>query len=71
MYSVADVKGNWLLLTNLTDRRLKEAQEAFDASIDNGMTFFDTAEVYGTAVRNRNLVHSFFPDSVLMAHLFN
>ena len=55
----------------MTDRRLKEAQEAFDASIDNGMTFFDTAEVYGTAVRNRNLVHSFFPDSVLMAHLFN
>ncbi|CAN6242137.1 unnamed protein product [Urochloa humidicola] len=32
------------------DRRLKEAQEAFDASIDNGMTFFDTAEVYGTAL---------------------
>jgi len=55
----------------LTDRRLKEAQEAFDASIDNGMTFFDTAEVYGTAVRNRNLAHSCFPDSVLMAHLFN
>ncbi|KAL6650537.1 hypothetical protein ACP70R_009462 [Stipagrostis hirtigluma subsp. patula] len=32
------------------DRRLKEAQAAFDASIDNGMTFFDTAEVYGTAL---------------------
>ncbi|XP_039772406.1 uncharacterized oxidoreductase At1g06690, chloroplastic-like isoform X1 [Panicum virgatum] len=32
------------------DRRLKEAQEAFDASIDNGMSFFDTAEVYGTAL---------------------
>ncbi|VAH46170.1 unnamed protein product [Triticum turgidum subsp. durum] len=32
------------------DRRLKEAKAAFDASIDNGMTFFDTAEVYGTAL---------------------
>ncbi|KAG0526556.1 hypothetical protein BDA96_06G155800 [Sorghum bicolor] len=32
------------------DRRLREAQDAFDASIDNGMTFFDTAEVYGTAL---------------------
>ncbi|XP_048556664.1 uncharacterized oxidoreductase At1g06690, chloroplastic-like [Triticum urartu] len=32
------------------DRRLKEAKAAFDASIDSGMTFFDTAEVYGTAL---------------------
>lgn len=32
------------------DRRLKEAKAAFDASVDNGMTFFDTAEVYGTAL---------------------
>uniref|UniRef100_A0A0E0LH27 NADP-dependent oxidoreductase domain-containing protein n=1 Tax=Oryza punctata TaxID=4537 RepID=A0A0E0LH27_ORYPU len=32
------------------DRRLKEAKAAFDTSIDNGMTFFDTAEVYGTAL---------------------
>lgn len=39
-------------LLELPDRRLREAQDAFDASIDNGMTFFDTAEVYGTAVRN-------------------
>ncbi|TVT97364.1 hypothetical protein EJB05_57392 [Eragrostis curvula] len=36
------------------ERRLKEAQAAFDASIDNGMTFFDTAEVYGTAARKIN-----------------
>uniref|UniRef100_A0A0D3GM58 NADP-dependent oxidoreductase domain-containing protein n=1 Tax=Oryza barthii TaxID=65489 RepID=A0A0D3GM58_9ORYZ len=33
------------------DRRLQEAKAAFDTSIDNGMTFFDTAEVYGTAER--------------------
>jgi aryl-alcohol dehydrogenase-like predicted oxidoreductase len=35
-----------------SDRRLQEAKAAFDTSIDNGMTLFDTAEVYGTAVRN-------------------
>ncbi|GJN11915.1 hypothetical protein PR202_ga30151 [Eleusine coracana subsp. coracana] len=39
-----------VLSLSLSERRLKEAQAAFDASIDNGMTFFDTAEVYGTAL---------------------
>nr|XP_010906824.1 uncharacterized oxidoreductase At1g06690, chloroplastic [Elaeis guineensis] len=31
------------------DRKLKAAKAAFDASIDGGITFFDTAEVYGSA----------------------
>ncbi|KAG1368435.1 putative oxidoreductase, chloroplastic [Cocos nucifera] len=31
------------------DRTLKAAKAAFDASIDGGITFFDTAEVYGAA----------------------
>ncbi|KAL1202081.1 putative oxidoreductase [Cardamine amara subsp. amara] len=30
------------------DRKLKEAKGAFDASLDNGIDFFDTAEVYGS-----------------------
>ncbi|KAJ7965025.1 Aldo/keto reductase [Quillaja saponaria] len=30
------------------DRKLKAAKAAFDASIDSGITFFDTAEVYGS-----------------------
>ncbi|GAB2242854.1 hypothetical protein Droror1_Dr00019629 [Drosera rotundifolia] len=30
------------------DRKLKAAKEAFDTSIDNGINFFDTAEVYGS-----------------------
>lgn len=33
-----------------TDRKLKAAKGAFDASIDCGITFFDTAEVYGAGV---------------------
>lgn len=30
---------------------MKAAKAAFDASIDSGITFFDTAEVYGSRVR--------------------
>ncbi|OVA14996.1 Aldo/keto reductase [Macleaya cordata] len=30
------------------DRKLKAAKTAFDASVDSGITFFDTAEVYGS-----------------------
>ncbi|GAB2285034.1 hypothetical protein Dimus_019490 [Dionaea muscipula] len=30
------------------DRKLKAAKAAFDTSVDNGITFFDTAEVYGS-----------------------
>ena len=32
------------------DRKLKDAKGAFDASVDSGITFFDTAEVYGAGV---------------------
>ncbi|GLT94052.1 hypothetical protein SLE2022_118140 [Rubroshorea leprosula] len=32
------------------DRKMKAAKAAFDASIDNGITFFDTAEVYGSRI---------------------
>ncbi|OAY76232.1 putative oxidoreductase, chloroplastic [Ananas comosus] len=32
------------------DRKLKAARAAFNASIDSGITFFDTAEVYGAGV---------------------
>lgn len=34
----------------MTDRKLKAAKAAFDTSIDCGITFFDTAEVYGSPV---------------------
>nr|XP_043621896.1 uncharacterized oxidoreductase At1g06690, chloroplastic isoform X2 [Erigeron canadensis] len=30
------------------DRKMKACKNAFDASIDNGITWFDTAEVYGS-----------------------
>jgi aryl-alcohol dehydrogenase-like predicted oxidoreductase len=40
-------------LKKIPDRKLKAAKGAFDASIDCGITFFDTAEVYGAGVRNR------------------
>ncbi|KAJ6796793.1 putative oxidoreductase, chloroplastic-like [Iris pallida] len=32
------------------DRKLKEAKAAFNISIDGGITFFDTAEVYGAPI---------------------
>ncbi|XP_022142896.1 uncharacterized oxidoreductase At1g06690, chloroplastic [Momordica charantia] len=31
------------------DRKMKDAKAAFDASIDRGITFIDTAEVYGSS----------------------
>ncbi|KAK1303112.1 putative oxidoreductase [Acorus calamus] len=33
----------------MRDKKLKEAKAAFDVSVDGGITFFDTAEVYGTS----------------------
>lgn len=36
----------------ILDRKMKAAKAAFDVSIDRGITFFDTAEVYGSRVRN-------------------
>lgn len=35
------------------DRKLKAAKAAFDSSVDRGITFFDTAEVYGSWVKDR------------------
>ncbi|KAK1308400.1 putative oxidoreductase [Acorus calamus] len=32
----------------MADRKLKAAKAAFNTSVDGGITFFDTAEVYGT-----------------------
>jgi aryl-alcohol dehydrogenase-like predicted oxidoreductase len=40
-------------MRKLPDRKLKAAKGAFDASIECGITFFDTAEVYGAGVRNQ------------------
>lgn len=37
-------------LNLMTDRKMKAAKAAFDTSVDNGITFFDTAEVYGSRV---------------------
>ncbi|KAK8957094.1 hypothetical protein KSP39_PZI000387 [Platanthera zijinensis] len=45
------------------DRKLKAAKEAFNSSIDGGINFFDTAEVYGAgitgAVNSETLIGSF------------
>lgn len=38
-------------LSVMVDRKLKAAKGAFDISLDNGIDFFDTAEVYGSKVR--------------------
>lgn len=35
----------------MPERKLKAAKAAFSSSIDCGITFFDTAEVYGSRVR--------------------
>eukprot|EP00249_Psilotum_nudum_P004648 c18152_g1_i1 orf=381-1571(-) len=37
-------EGSW------DDRKMKDAKAAFDASVDSGITFFDTAEVYGSKI---------------------
>ncbi|KAG0464782.1 hypothetical protein HPP92_018946 [Vanilla planifolia] len=48
------------------DRKLKGAKAAFDASIDGGINFFDTAEVYGAgffgAVNSETLIGSFIKE---------
>ncbi|XP_021909837.1 LOW QUALITY PROTEIN: uncharacterized oxidoreductase At1g06690, chloroplastic-like [Carica papaya] len=46
------------------DRKLKGAKAAFDTSIDSGITFFDTAEIYGSmlalgAINSENLLGRF------------
>lgn len=44
----------------MADRKMKAAKAAFDTSLDNGITFFDTAEVYGSRVRKKKNHWSFF-----------
>ncbi|KAL4380005.1 hypothetical protein GQ457_02G010870 [Hibiscus cannabinus] len=48
------------------DRKLKAAKAAFDASVDRGITFFDTAEVYGTtfmgAINSETLLGRFIKE---------
>ncbi|CAA6657948.1 unnamed protein product [Spirodela intermedia] len=48
------------------DRKLKDAKGAFDASIDSGITFFDTAEVYGAgfsgAINSETLIGRFIKE---------
>lgn len=43
--------GNFLSWRVTSDRKMKAAKAAFNASIDNGITFIDTAEIYGAPVR--------------------
>lgn len=44
----------------MADRMMKAAKAAFDVSVDSGITFFDTAEVYGSRVRNDSPFLLFF-----------
>lgn len=49
------------------DRKMKAAKAAFDTSIDRGITFFDTAEVYGSrlalgAISSETLLGSFIKE---------
>lgn len=48
------------------DRKLKEAKAAFNSSLESGINFFDTAEVYGAgifgAVNSETLIGSFIKE---------
>ncbi|VAH30696.1 unnamed protein product [Triticum turgidum subsp. durum] len=64
------------------DRKLKDAKGAFEASLDSGITFFDTAEVYGAGVGIKIVLDYFLlycsfsrsfqsnPDNLLMLMTF-
>lgn len=41
-----------------SDRMMKAAKAAFNASVDRGITFIDTAEVYGSSVGYNILLSS-------------
>jgi predicted aldo/keto reductase-like oxidoreductase len=41
------------LCLNVLDRKLKAAKGAFDTSLDLGLNFIDTAEVYGAGVTSK------------------
>lgn len=43
--------GTWFLLWPIVDRMMKACKNAFDASVDNAITWFDPAEFYGSRVR--------------------
>ncbi|KAK4769935.1 hypothetical protein SAY87_030467 [Trapa incisa] len=52
---------------NRKNRKMKAAKAAFDTSVDNGITFFDTAEVYGSrlsfgAVNSETLLGRFITE---------
>ncbi|KAB2606132.1 oxidoreductase [Pyrus ussuriensis x Pyrus communis] len=56
-----------LRLVIAADRKRKVAKAAFDASVDGGITFFDTAEVYGSrasfgAVNSETLLGRFIKE---------
>jgi predicted oxidoreductase len=50
-FSMKYVK-RFLCFAMTADRKMKAAKAAFDTSVDCGITFFDTAEVYGSRVRS-------------------
>lgn len=41
-----------------SDRMMKAAKAAFNSSVDRGITFIDTAEVYGASVGYSTLLSS-------------
>lgn len=45
----------------VVDRDEKAARDAFNVSVDGGLTFFDTAEIYGSNVCAYPLLFSSFP----------
>lgn len=47
-------------LVVIVDRNEKAARAAFNASIDGGLTFIDTAEVYGSGVSMNHIDLGFF-----------
>lgn len=50
------MSGRSWYFVKIADKKMKAAKNAFDASIDGGITFFDTAEVYGSRVRKSRLI---------------
>ncbi|XP_038899439.1 uncharacterized oxidoreductase At1g06690, chloroplastic-like isoform X2 [Benincasa hispida] len=58
---------NWNNCFQWDDRKLKAAKAAFNASIDHGITFIDTAEIYGApytlgAINSETLVGRFIKE---------
>ncbi|RXH90272.1 hypothetical protein DVH24_032629 [Malus domestica] len=56
-----------ICLEKTADRKMKAAKAAFDVSVDGGITFFDTAEVYGSrasfgAVNSETLLGRFIKE---------